>query len=69
MPFTPDQDQNLRRHHALGRFSELPAAMYARLCDRRELDLRHAVRETALEVRLPRPRTRIDLAAFAADLR
>jgi hypothetical protein len=69
MPFTPDQDQDLRRRHGLGRFSELPAAMYARFCDLRELDLRHAVREPTIDLRLPRQRTRIDLAAFAADFR
>jgi hypothetical protein len=69
MPFTPDQDQDLRRRHGLGRFGELPAAMYARLCDLREIDLRHAVREPTLEVRLPRQRIRADLSAFAADLR
>lgn len=69
MPFTPDQDQDLRRSHGLGRFGELPAAVYARLCDRRELDLRHATRESTLDLRLPRQRTRTELAAFAADFR
>jgi hypothetical protein len=69
MPFTPDQDQDLRRRHGFGRFGELPAAMYARLCELRELDLRHVSRETTIDLRLPRQRTRTELAAFAADFR
>jgi hypothetical protein len=69
MPLTPDQDQDLRLIHGLGKFGELPAVMYARLRDLREHDQRRGVREPGLDVQWPTQRTLDDMAEFEADLR
>lgn len=69
MPLTPDQDQDLRRIHGLGKFGLLPAAMHARIRDMRDHDQCHGVRERDLDVRWSAMRTVADMSEFEAELR